>query len=76
MWNMVRELRNQASPSSSPRIILEEAEEMADRISVINQGEIILVEDKTCSDEAWQKAADGASVESAGKYPESLAVIR
>ena len=41
---------------------IEEAEEMADRIGVINKGEIILVEDKADADaQARQEAADAAS---------------
>lgn len=46
MWNMVRELRNQGVTIILTTHYIEEAEEMADRIGVINQGEIILVEDK------------------------------
>ncbi len=46
MWNMVRELRNRGVTIILTTHYIEEAEEMADRIGVINKGEIILVEDK------------------------------
>ena len=46
MWNMVRELREQGVTIILTTHYIEEAEEMADRIGVINKGEIILVEDK------------------------------
>jgi len=46
MWNMVRELRNNGVTIILTTHYIEEAQEMADRIGVINKGEIILVEDK------------------------------
>ena len=46
MWNMVHALREQGVTIILTTHYIEEAEEMADRIGVINQGEIILVEDK------------------------------
>lgn len=46
MWNMIRGLREQGVTVILTTHYIEEAEEMADRIGVINQGEIILVEDK------------------------------
>ena len=46
MWNMVRRLREQGVTIILTTHYIEEAEEMADRIGVINRGEIILVEDK------------------------------
>lgn len=46
MWEMVRELRLQGVTIILTTHYIEEAEEMADRIGVINRGEIILVEDK------------------------------
>jgi ABC-2 type transport system ATP-binding protein len=46
MWNMVRTLREQGVTIILTTHYIEEAEEMADRIGVINKGELILVEDK------------------------------
>ena len=47
MWKMVRELRESGVTIILTTHYIEEAEEMADRIGVINKGEIILVEDKS-----------------------------
>jgi len=44
MWNVVRALRDSGVTIILTTHYIEEAEEMADRIGVINQGEIILVE--------------------------------
>ncbi len=46
MWQMVRDLRASGVTIILTTHYIEEAEEMADRIGVISQGEIILVEDK------------------------------
>ena len=46
MWTMVRRLREQGVTIILTTHYIEEAEEMADRIGVINKGEIILVEEK------------------------------
>ncbi|MGV3525481.1 MAG: ABC transporter ATP-binding protein [Candidatus Sericytochromatia bacterium] len=46
MWEMVRKLRASGVTIILTTHYIEEAEEMADRIGVINRGEIILVEDK------------------------------
>jgi ABC-2 type transport system ATP-binding protein len=46
MWNMVRALRDQGVTIILTTHYIEEAEEMADRIGVIRNGEIMLVEDK------------------------------
>src|SRR4029077_14492588 len=46
MWEVVRELRASGVTIILTTHYIEEAEEMADRIGVINKGEIILVEDK------------------------------
>jgi ABC-2 type transport system ATP-binding protein len=46
MWNLVRGLRDKGVTIILTTHYIEEAEEMADRIGVINKGEIILVEDK------------------------------
>ncbi|GJL98857.1 MAG: ABC transporter ATP-binding protein [Methyloligella sp.] len=47
MWNIVRDLRESGVTIILTTHYIEEAEEMADRIGVINNGEIILVENKT-----------------------------
>ncbi|WP_431099273.1 ABC transporter ATP-binding protein [Polaromonas aquatica] len=47
MWQMVRDLRSSGVTIILTTHYIEEAEEMADRIGVINKGELILVEDKT-----------------------------
>ena len=46
MWQLVRELQQSGVTIVLTTHYIEEAEEMADRIGVINKGEIILVEDK------------------------------
>ncbi len=47
MWKMVRELRDRGVTIILTTHYIEEAEEMADRIGIINNGELILVEEKT-----------------------------
>ena len=47
MWEMVRELRARGTTIILTTHYLEEAEEMADRIGVIDKGKLVLVEDKT-----------------------------
>ncbi|EMP55409.1 multidrug ABC transporter ATPase [Marinobacter santoriniensis NKSG1] len=47
MWNLVRQLRESGVTIILTTHYIEEAEEMADRIGVIRQGEIILVEEKS-----------------------------
>jgi len=46
MWDVVRELRAAGVTIILTTHYIEEAEEMADRVGVINNGEIMLVEDK------------------------------
>jgi ABC-2 type transport system ATP-binding protein len=46
MWNMVRRLRESGVTIILTTHYIEEAEEMADRIGIINKGELMLVEDK------------------------------
>ena len=47
MWEMVRGLRDSGVTIILTTHYIEEAEEMADRIGVINKGELIVVEEKT-----------------------------
>ncbi|GAA6140259.1 ABC transporter ATP-binding protein [Hydrogenophaga sp. 5NK40-0174] len=46
MWRLVRELREQGTTIILTTHYIEEAEDMADRIGVIRQGELIVVEEK------------------------------
>jgi ABC-2 type transport system ATP-binding protein len=46
MWTMVRDLRESGVTIILTTHYIEEAQEMADRIGVINKGELIIVEDK------------------------------
>ena len=46
MWRIVENLKNRGVTIILTTHYIEEAEEMADRVGVINKGEIILVEDK------------------------------
>jgi len=46
MWELVRRLREDGTTIILTTHYIEEAEEMADRVGVINKGELILVEDK------------------------------
>ncbi|CEA00449.1 ABC transporter ATP-binding protein [Pseudomonas saudimassiliensis] len=46
MWAMVRQLRERGVTIILTTHYIEEAEEMADRIGIINRGELMLVEDK------------------------------
>lgn len=47
MWKLVRGLRTRGVTIILTTHYIQEAEEMADRIGIINKGELILVEDKT-----------------------------
>jgi ABC-2 type transport system ATP-binding protein len=47
MWEVVRSLRDSGVTIILTTHYIEEAEEMADRIGIINKGEIVLVEEKT-----------------------------
>ncbi|MFP5406517.1 MAG: ABC transporter ATP-binding protein, partial [Gammaproteobacteria bacterium] len=47
MWQVIRELREGGVTVILTTHYIEEAEEMADRVGVINRGRIVLVEDKT-----------------------------
>ena len=46
MWDLVRELRRSGVTIILTTHYIEEAEEIADRVGVINRGELLLVEDK------------------------------
>ncbi|HTQ37104.1 MAG TPA: ABC transporter ATP-binding protein [Steroidobacteraceae bacterium] len=46
MWRLIRELRDGGVTIILTTHYIEEAEEMADRIGILNKGELVLVEDK------------------------------
>ena len=46
MWNVIRTLRESGVTIILTTHYIEEAEQMADRVGVINRGKIVLVEDK------------------------------
>jgi ABC-2 type transport system ATP-binding protein len=46
MWKMIRDLRNEGVTIILTTHYIEEAEDMADRVGVINKGRIVLVEEK------------------------------
>ncbi len=74
MWEMVRGLREQGVTIILTTHYIEEAEEMADRIGVISQGEIILVEEKTALMRKLGKKQLTLSLrDPLTKVPESLA---
>ncbi|MEO8529703.1 MAG: ABC transporter ATP-binding protein [Deltaproteobacteria bacterium] len=55
MWAVVRELRAAGTTIILTTHYIEEAEEMADRVGVINNGKLLLVEDKTTLMERFGK---------------------
>ncbi len=62
MWEVVRTLQASGVTIILTTHYIEEAEEMADRVGVINKGEIILVEEKAkLMDKLGKQAADLAS---------------
>ncbi|HXH31480.1 MAG TPA: ABC transporter ATP-binding protein [Bacteriovoracaceae bacterium] len=74
MWNMVRKLRETGVTIILTTHYIEEAEEMADRIGVINGGKIILVEGKSELMKKLGKKQLLLTLQSPlGKLPEGLA---
>jgi ABC-2 type transport system ATP-binding protein len=74
MWQMVRELRESGVTIILTTHYIEEAEEMADRVGVINQGKLILVEDKTTlMEKMGQKQLTLQLVQSLPAIPPALA---
>jgi ABC-2 type transport system ATP-binding protein len=73
MWQLVRDLRAQGVTIILTTHYIEEAEEMADRIGVINHGELILVEDKAqLIKKLGRKQLTIELQQSLGELPESL----
>ena len=61
MWALVRGLRDSGVTIILTTHYIDEAEEMADRIGVVNKGELVVVEEKASADEeARQEAAHAA----------------
>jgi ABC-2 type transport system ATP-binding protein len=74
MWNLVRELRANGATIILTTHYIEEAEEMADRVGVINKGELILVEEKaTLMKKLGKKHLTLELAEKLDRVPESLA---
>jgi len=77
MWQMVRSLRASGVTIILTTHYIEEAEEMADRIGVIDHGEIILVEDKaTLMRKLGQKQLTLQLQDRLEALPEALAAYR
>jgi len=77
MWNMVRALRETGVTIILTTHYIEEAEQMADRIGVINKGKIVLVEDKAeLMKELGKKQLVLSLAEPLASVPESLADFR
>jgi len=74
MWNIVRRLRDSGVTIILTTHYIEEAEEIADRIGVINNGELLLVEDKqTLMHELGKKQLIIELKESTASLPTALA---
>ncbi|SDZ99231.1 ABC transporter ATP-binding protein [Microbulbifer marinus] len=74
MWEMVRGLRESGVTIILTTHYIEEAEEMADRVGVINHGELVLVEDKhTLMQKMGEKELSLHLPEPLQAVPESLA---
>ena len=74
MWNLVRRLREQGVTVILTTHYIEEAEEMADRVGVINRGELVLVEEKhALMQKLGRKILHLQLVEPLGEVPTSLA---
>jgi len=73
MWNIVRRLRESGVTIILTTHYIEEAEEIADRVGEINNGELLLVEDKrTLMQKLGKKQLIIELVESVTTLPESL----
>ncbi len=62
MWTLVRRLRGQGVTVILTTHYIEEAEEMADRVGVINNGRIVLVDEKAALDSQTRQAAPDSGV--------------
>lgn len=74
MWQMVHELRERGVTIILTTHYIEEAEDMADRIGIINHGELILVEDKqTLMDKLGRRQLSLQLQEPLAEIPPALA---
>lgn len=74
MWELVRELRKTGVTIILTTHYIEEAEEMADRVGIINNGELVFVEDKTrLMERLGRKTMTLELVEASTTVPASLA---
>jgi len=74
MWQLVRSLRDSGVTIILTTHYIEEAEHMADRVGVINNGEVILVEDKdVLMQKLGKKQMTIQLTEPVGQLPASLA---
>jgi len=74
MWNLVRKLRDSGVTIILTTHYIEEAEEMADRVGVINKGRIVLVEDTaTLMHKLGRKELTVQLQEPVAQVPEALA---
>ncbi|HEU4662781.1 MAG TPA: ABC transporter ATP-binding protein [Dokdonella sp.] len=74
MWRMVRRLRDEGATIILTTHYIEEAEEMADRIGVIDKGELVVVEEKaTLMRKLGRKQLTLSLREPLAKVPEALA---
>lgn len=75
MWNIVRRLRESGATIILTTHYIEEAEEIADRIGVISNGELLLVEDKqTLMRELGKKQLIVELKDPASRLPSSLKI--
>jgi len=76
MWQVVRRLKADGVTIILTTHYIEEAEEMADRVGVINKGELILVEEKAAlMTKLGKKALTLELAERLGEVPEALAAF-
>jgi ABC-2 type transport system ATP-binding protein len=74
MWRLVRRLRENGTTIILTTHYIEEAEEMADRVGVINRGELLLVDDKDAlMAKLGKRELDLALVEPMAAVPDALA---
>jgi ABC-2 type transport system ATP-binding protein len=74
MWKLVKKLREKGTTIILTTHYIEEAEEMADRVGVINKGELLLVEDKAAlMKKLGKREMDIALVEPMASVPAELA---
>jgi ABC-2 type transport system ATP-binding protein len=73
MWTMIGKLRERGVTIILTTHYIEEAEEMADRVGVINKGQLLLVEEKTAlMKKLGKREMDLALVEPLGEVPAGL----